>query len=278
MIMKNFNKLFALFCFFLLSFLFTHNVAAQTKARVLNVDFYIEGDNLIITYDIEKAKTGETFFVSVGVTTASGNKINAYSLSGDVGKGVTGGKYKRVTWDLVKDNVYLDDEILVEVYLQADKDAKAGVTPQETKPTITTTPKTANSVSVGGALVKSLIFPGWGNRYVKDGGAYWLMGVLAYGAVGGAVYFNNQAYNAYEDYKVAENATDRDNFYTDAEDFQGKQKALMFTAAAIWTVDLIWTGIQAGNANKKARNSKMSMGYYYNPVARKPMISLSYRF
>jgi len=275
--MKKINKYFAVLCLVLLPYLFANNLVAQTKALVTNVDFYVEGDNLIITYDIEKSKTSESFVVSVSVTTKSGNKINAYSLTGDVGKGVAGGNYKRITWDLVKDNVYLDDEIQVEVLLQSEKDAKAGVVETETKPK-TTSPQTAKSVSVGGAMFKSLIFPGWGNRYVKDGGAYWLMGVLAYGAVGGAVYFNNQAYNAYEDYKVTEDATERDQFYKDAEDFQGNQKALMFTAAAIWTVDLIWTGIQAGNANKKAKNSKMSMGYYYNPVVKKPMISLSYRF
>lgn len=275
--MKKFNKYFAILCVALLPFLFANNLDAQTKALVTNVDFYVEGDNLIITYDIEKAKTGESFIVSVSVTTKSGNKINAYSLTGDVGKGVFGGKYKRITWDLVKDNVYLDDEIQVEVFLQSEKDAKASVVEKESKPT-TATPTTAKSVSVGGAIFKSLVFPGWGNRYVKGGGPYWLMGVLAYGAAGGAIYFNNQAYNAYEDYKISEDATERDQFYKDAEDFQGKQKALMFTAAAIWAADLIWTGIQAGNANKQARNSKMSVGYYYNPVAKKPMISLSYRF
>jgi len=275
--MKKINKYFVVLCLALLPLLFANNLFSQTKALVTNVDFYVEGDNLIITYDIEKAKTGESFIVGVSVTTKSGNKINAYSLIGDVGKGVFGGKYKRITWDLVKDNVYLDDEIQVEVFLQSEKDAKAGVVEKETKPA-TTTQSTAKSVSVGGAIFKSLVFPGWGNRYVKDGGAYWLMGVLAYGAAGGAVYFNNQAYNAYEDYKITEDATERDKFYTDAEDFQSKQKMLMISAAAIWTIDLIWTGIQAGNANKKARNSKMSMGYYYNPVARQPMISLSYRF
>jgi len=275
--MKKFNTYFAVLSLALLPFLFANNLVAQTKALVANVDFYVEGDNLIITYDIEKAKTGESFIVSVSVTAKSGNKINAYSLTGDVGKGVFGGKFKRINWDLVKDNVYLDDEILVEVFLQSEKDAKAGVVENETKPT-TTTPTTAKSVSVGGAIFKSLVFPGWGNRYVKGSGAYWLMGVLAYGAAGGAIYFNNQAYNAYEDYKISEDATERDQFYKDAEDFQGKQKVLMFTAAAIWAVDLVWTGIQAGNANKKARSSKMSVGYYYNPVAKQPMISMSYRF
>lgn len=275
--MKTTYQIFTNFLIIAATVLFSLNLTAQTKAQALNVDFYIEGDNMIITYDIEKAKTGESFIVSVSVTTKSGNKINAYSLTGDVGKGVFGGKYKRITWDLVKDNVYLDDEIQIEVFLQSEKDANIGVVEKETKPTLKTQ-ASAKSVSVGGALIKSLVFPGWGNRYVKDGGAYWLMGVLAYGAVGGAVYFNNEAYNAYEDYKVTEDATERDQFYKDAEDFQGKQKALMYTAAAIWAADLIWTGIQAGNANRKARTSKVSMGYYYNPAARQPMVSLSYRF
>jgi hypothetical protein len=244
---------------------------AQKKGKVENVDFFLEGDNLIITYDIEKAKTGETFNISINVSTVKGTKINAFSLSGDVGPGVYGGKYKRIAWDLAEDNVYIDDEIFVEVIAEVEGSGKSG----QQNMYMTETRSGGNKVSVGGAMLRSLVFPGWGNSYAKGGGAYWLMGVAAYGAAGAAVYFNNEAYNNYEDYKLATDPDERDQLYQDASDNHDMQKNLMIAAGAIWVVDIIWTGIQAGNVNKKANQSKVSMGYYYDPVVRTPMFSVS---
>lgn len=243
------------------SFFIQNHLAAQSRAKVENVDFYLEGENLIITYDIDKAKTGETFNVKVNVSTAKGTKINAFALSGDVGPGVYGGKFKRITWDLAKDNVYIDDEIFVEVTAESESYSGKVKSPG------------SNQVSVGGALLRSLVFPGWGNSYAKGGGAYWLMGIAAYGAAGAAVYFNNDAYNNYQDYKDALNREERDQLYQDASDSYDMQKNMMIAAGAIWAIDLIWTGIQAGNVNKRARQSKLSMGYYYDPVVRTPMVS-----
>lgn len=253
--MKRTYKIFVFFFILSMPLMIPEIALAQSKAKVENVDFYLEDENLVITYDIVKAKTGETFDVSVNISTVSGQKLSAFALSGDIGPGVYGGKYKKITWNLEEDNVYIDDEIVVEVLAESMMKEKA--------------------VSVGGALLRSLAFPGWGNSYVKQGGAYWLMGVAAWGAAGGAIYFNNKAYNAYEDYKASTDAEERDQFYTDAEDYHQMQKKLMIGAAAIWAVDLIWTGIQTGNA-KRSGPKKMSMGYYVDPITRKPMFSLTY--
>lgn len=254
--MKKIYKLIAFSFILALPLMMPEMATAQSKAQVENVDFFLAGENLIITYDIAKAKSGETFDVSVNISTASGQKLNAFALSGDIGPGVYAGKYKKITWDLAKDNVYIDDQIMVEVFARSMMPAK--------------------SVSVGGALLRSLVFPGWGNSYAKGGGAYWLMGIAAWGAAGGAVYFNNEAYNAYEDYKNATEKDARDQLFADAEDHHQMQQNLMIAAAAIWAVDLIWTGIQAGNVNRKSR-SKMAMGYYYDPVVKQPMVTFTYK-
>ncbi len=254
--MKSIYKLLAVFFALSLPLINPCNITAQTKARVENVDFYLEGENMIITYDIVKAKSGETFDVSVSISSLKGQKISAFALSGDIGPNVYPGKYKKITWDLAEDNVYIDDQVMVEVF------AKSMLPPK--------------SISVGGALLRSLVFPGWGNSYAKGGGAYWLMGIAAWGAAGGAFYFNNEAYNALEDYKDATDGETRDQLFTDAEDHHQMQQNLMIAAAAIWAVDLIWTGIQAGNVKRKNR-TKLSMGYYYDPMVRKPMVSFTYR-
>lgn len=255
--MKNLYKILV-FSFVIAIPLFLNvEVKAQSKAQVENVNFFIEGENLVITYDLVKASASETFEVKVNITTTSGKKISAFSLEGDIGQGVVGGKYKRITWDLKKDNVYLDDEIQVEVTALA---------------------MAVNSgVNIGGALLRSAIFPGWGNSYVKGGGQYWLIGVVAYGTVGGSVYFNNQAYNAYEDYKNATSTAERDQFFDDAESNKNMQTTLAVTAGAIWAIDLIWTAIQAKNQSKNSIQNKVSLGTYYDPMAQQPLFRITYK-
>lgn len=254
--MKHIYKIMVFSFVLAMAFFTIPDAVAQSKAKVENVTFFIENESLIITYDIVKAATGELFDVNVNIATTSGKKISAYSLQGDIGPGVYAGKYKRITWDLKKDNVYLDDEIVVEVN---------AVPMSQTK-----------NISVGGALLRSAIFPGWGNRYAKGGGAYWIMGIMAYGAAGGAFYFNNEAYNALEDYKKATTAGDRDRLFTDAEDQKSMQNNLMIAAGAVWAIDLIWTGIQAGSAKKNADASKVTAGCYFDPVAGQPMFRIAY--
>ena len=74
--------------------LFSGTTMAQSKAKVENVDFNLENENLIITYDIVKSKASQTFNVSVTITTTKGKKIPANALSGDIGPGVHGGDGK----------------------------------------------------------------------------------------------------------------------------------------------------------------------------------------
>ncbi|MBE0637829.1 MAG: hypothetical protein IH598_04865 [Bacteroidales bacterium] len=254
--MKNIYKILVFSFVLAMPLVMSVEIKAQSKAQVENVNFFVEGENLVITYDIVKASSGETFEVSVNIATTSGKKISAFSLQGDVGPGVIGGKYKRITWDLKKDNVYLDDEIEVEV--------------------IALSMAVNSGVNIGGALLRSAIFPGWGNSYVKGGGPYWLIGVVAYGTLGGSIYFNNQAYNAYEDYKNATTANDRDQFYNDAESHKNMQNTLAITTGAIWAIDLIWTAVQAGNARKQAAQNKVSLDYYYDPMAQQPLFRITY--
>jgi hypothetical protein len=89
---------------------------------------------------------------------------------------------------------------------------------------------------------------------------------------------NNQADQAYNDYKESGDVAEREQLFKDAGEYQQNQEYLMYAAAGIWVIDLIWTGIQAGNANKKAKKAKVDMGYYYNPVVRGPMLTVTYKF
>lgn len=97
------------------------NVQSQSGARVENINFYAEGSKLIITYDIVKAKAGETFDVWIKIVTASGKEINPMALSGNIGSGNTGGTGKKISWNVEADNIVLDEEFSVEVFARAEK-------------------------------------------------------------------------------------------------------------------------------------------------------------
>ncbi|MCK9269887.1 MAG: DUF5683 domain-containing protein [Bacteroidales bacterium] len=249
---------------------FNHAALAQSKVKVENVKFFMEGEKLVITYDLNKAKANEAYEISVEIATTAGTKIRAFALSGDVGPNVYGGKYKRIVWNLAEDNIYIDDEIVVEVTAEPMGQKTAATKPDRSY--------TGGQKSVGGAMLRSLALPGWGNSYAADGGAYWLVGVAGYGCLGATLYFNNASYNSYQDYKEATTAGERDQLFQDASDQKDMQNIFLIAAGAIWVGDIIWSGLHAAAVNKKAAaQSKVMVGSYYDPIAQAPMITLRLR-
>ena len=75
---------------------FPFSVMSQSAAKVENINFYAEGTNLIVTYDIVKAKPGETFNVWIKIVTASGKEITPGTLIGNFGSGNSGGTGKKI--------------------------------------------------------------------------------------------------------------------------------------------------------------------------------------
>ena len=111
--MKNRNTLIVGLLGSIFTIFILNSTNAQSKAKIENIDFYAEGANLVITYDIVKAEPNETFNIWVKITTVSGKEIIPNSVTGDVGNGVTGGPNKRILWDMQSDNAQLNEEIEV---------------------------------------------------------------------------------------------------------------------------------------------------------------------
>jgi len=209
----------------------------------------------------------------VKVTGDSGTETIPSAVSGDVGKGVLGGSDKRVIWDMDADNALINEEISIEVFARSE-----GIKGSETKEK-EVVPKTEKSgISVPGAMGLSILLPGLGNRVVKGSGAQWLFGVVGYGCIAGSVVMNNSAYNAYEDYKVATDPQERDDLYSQAKTKNTVSKVFMGMAIFIWAGDLLWTGLQAGNARKNSSESKVSFISTYDPVNKTPLFGINYRF
>ncbi len=247
---------------------------AQSNARIDKIDFYQDGSNLVITYNIVKAKAGETFNIWVKITGASGNEIIPSAVSGDVGNGVLGGSDKRVIWDMQTDNAFINEEISVEIFARSEGIKQAEGTKEKE-----VVPKSERSgISVPAAMGLSVLLPGLGNRVVKGTGAQWLLGVVGYGCVAGTILMNNASYNTYQDYLDETKPADRDDLYNTAKTQKTVSSVFLGAAIVIWAGDLLWTGLQAGNARKKSGKSDVSFISTYDPVSKRPLFGFNYRF
>ncbi len=257
--------LLILFCFGL----FSVNGLGQTEARIINIDFNLVGEDIVITYDIVNYAPGEKFNISIEVVTESGKKLGARSLTGDVRSNITGGSNKKVTWDYKKDNIKLTE--LAEG-IQVEVIAKSLLVIEKPEP-----PK---KKSLGGAFVKSLVFPGWGNSSIS-GGPYWLFGFAGYGCAVGSVLMNKQSYQSLEDYKVSLDVDERDQLFSDAESQNQLSTILMAGAAAIWVTDitiLLIKGNKTSNLTYHQNETGPKLGYTIDPISKSPVMTLRITF
>lgn len=245
---------------------------AQSKARIENVDFFPNGSTIFVTYDIVKAKSNETFKIWIDVYTESGQKIVPKALSGDVGENVQGGPYKRISWDMNADQVFLNEGVSINVLAESNLYKYEKKIGQESRT------EKKEGISVGAALGLSLVLPGLGRRVATRKGAAYLWGVAGYGCLAGAYFMNNSAYNNYEDYKTANTTSERDDLYKKAKNYDLYSKVLLGAAATIWVVDLIVTGVKAGKVRKSYADQKFSFNAGYDPRMQTTMLAVKYRF
>ena len=101
----------------IIAFCFAGLLKAQEtpNSQVVNVDFELKNTRIITTYDIVNHADSDKFTVSIKIQNAKGESISATALTGDIDSNITGGYNKRIVWDLMKDQIILDDSITVKV-------------------------------------------------------------------------------------------------------------------------------------------------------------------
>ncbi len=249
--------------FTLLLFIFINpfmSIAQDVNIEI--TDLVIENNQLVIHYDITKAKKKQTFEVWPEITTANGMKINASSFSGDYGEGITAGLDKKIIWDYNADGVILNDKIYVEV--------KASMALSK------------SDISVGSALLLSAIVPGLGITKVKGKGLHWLMAVPVYLAAAGAITNNNLAQDNYNKYLGGhfETPEDASDIYNKALDAQKQSQMFTYSAIGVWALNMIWTGFVA-KKNKSVALSYTKKTIFYtgiDPKNKTVGFTFKYRF
>jgi len=235
-------------------------------------------NRIIIEYDILNSQQTDLFFIWIEVTDANGRILSAVSLSGDLGENIKGGANKKITWNFKQDDIILDGEIFIEVKAENKKlpEVQKEVIPDKTIPATE-----VKTISKGNMVLSSIVLPGWGQSKVHQGKPYWLFGVAGYGCLAGSVYLNKQAINTYDEYKGLLDTGERNSLYDKAVRQDKISKYLAYSAATIWTINLIWVLATPNNSNNTAaihKQRKYILAPYYDPYFNSTGFTLSYRF
>jgi len=180
-----------------------------------------EGNNLVISYDIITKNKPDQFYVWFEIERANGEKIEPKSLSGDIGEFQKAGSNKKIVWASDQDSVIINEEIFVTV--KAEKYIK--------------------SFNKSSVLLKSAIFPGWGQTKVSKGKPWWLTGVAFYGALTGGYLFNQKYLSNYDSYKLEEDRSKRIELLDKTQKQLNTSTGLLYSAAAVWAINILWVGL-----------------------------------
>ncbi|GAB3509932.1 hypothetical protein GCM10027341_47620 [Spirosoma knui] len=174
---------------------------AQTSASNVRLRTDPTVRKVIIEYELPQVLPDDSLYIEL--ETASGRIIRPVSVNGDVGAGIKAGKNKLVAWDVVRDNVRLNEDVKVLLRVArmvsvADpaKVAKKPVTEPVTRPV-------ADRVAEPGTVVrqKSIVpIIGW----VATGGLAGYATVIALGL--------NKDADEYNSKPFADNAAEKARF------------------------------------------------------------------
>jgi len=246
----------------------------------------MRGNIIHISYDILNSTRTEKFIVDLSVRDEDGNEINARALTGDIGDLVSGGNDKHIAWDLGADQIELNADIFVKVFVKAIPPigpvlVVPAIVEDEVKAKEDLTSPVQSEVkqfSRTGLILQSLAFPGLGlSRY--KGSPHWIRGALGYGCLAGSVIMNRAALATYGDIMDQPGFDAKDVLYQDALKLDGISEVLAYTAIAIWVSDLVWTIVGTSDMDKGLSYQKgLRINSGIDPVSKIPLLAFTYKF
>ncbi len=206
--------------------------AQESNARIENTDFYIIGDQIMISYDLVGASSQEIFNLSLECVTENNEIIIPVSVEGDIGEGIKPGKGKKIYWDVYKDVEELTGEIEFRV--------------------VTVSVERIYGGPVNAAY--SVLVPGLGDYYVADPADLkikpYYRTIAAYMLVGYGVYERINSNRKYDDYKSSRSRDEFDDLYKKANTANHRSYIALGAGIAVWTCDIVWVLVR-GTRNSK---------------------------
>lgn len=109
--------------------------AQQAPSEATNIRIGVDEKTkrIAIQYDLPRSNPNDSLYVEI--ETSSGKKFRPASVSGNVGRAISSGPNKIIYWDVVRDNVQLNDED-VEVLIRIVRTVPIRRPPVATRPTL----------------------------------------------------------------------------------------------------------------------------------------------
>ena len=92
-------------------------------------------------------------------------------------------------------------------------------------------------------VLKSAIFPGWGQTKISQGKPWWLLGVAVYGTMAGGYLYHKEYHKSYESYKNEDDPLIRADLLEQSEKQLNISKSMIYSAAAVWALNVVWVAL-----------------------------------
>jgi hypothetical protein len=222
------------------------------KASLTNVRVDLDVNRVRVMYDIEGITARDSVYIQA--ESRSRGLLNAATVTGDVGTAILPGKNKTIYWDYRLDEVKIDDDIRVTVYMKSPVEATGG--------------------GPANALL-SVVAPGIGSIFVQPDrkiglrplitGAY--VGLLVYGLVRRSQ--SKHQYGLYADQLIMAD-------YQEANRLHHHYLVATWTAVGLLLTDVTYTLLKGLKNDKQRRASQQRVAIGYIGTA--PTIGVQFHF
>jgi hypothetical protein len=241
--------------FLLIIFISFHKaVLCQTNAKITNVNFELENNSIVVTYNISGYSPDQIFTISLKFLTEANQEIIPKTITGDVGDNIKGEGIKTITWDIVADKLEVSGVLRASVSIiksEIKTTAKAEIS-NAAKPEIKTE-KPLTTKSRGGPLnaLLSVPVPGLGGYFVgKDKIRPALTTVSTIGLLTFGIIQKSKAKKYYSDYEKSVDYDQIQSLYDKANKANHASYILTGIAITIWASDIVLVAYK-GFKNKK---------------------------
>lgn len=256
---------------------------AFSQGSITNVRIEQVNQNLEIRYDCDGVQPGD--FLKVIIKTRSSQKsFVPNSLTGSFGNDIRSGTNKLIVWNMVEDNIRIDEEISAELTIVRPSTG-AGTTVANTKPTSPSQPVTTAKTSTipasekrFGKALASIPVPGLGN-YLVTGKSKPILrvvtGVAAFGLLTTSFITNKKSNNQYSIYESLLRRQEAQPYYDKANGLHKVSYITGVLAFAVWATELT-SAITNSMKPLPAKRVGLSFksGYAFNT----PVVGISYQF
>ena len=216
--------------------------AQVTKAEITNVDFQVNNNKIYVTYDIENYSPIEKFIVNLTFINDIGEEFIPISTTGTSNVEITGGKQRKIVWDVLKDSVDVYGSLKARVYIEKVKQKPGNMS----------------------MALYSLVVPGLGDKYVVNAKLLTIKPIYktisAYGLVVYGLIQKSKANTYYSDYNDAIVQSDINSYYDKANSARHQFIIATGIGAAIWLTDVGWVLYKGSKNKKNTRYIKVTPG------------------